>query len=217
LAELTPKPGGDEATLNSPYTVIIVKYITKQNHISQQMNIPYLLLIAGTGNKSGKTSMACRIIKQLSNLDITAIKITPHFHETTTGLISRMERKGYAIYEETSMVTPKDTSRMLQSGAHKVYFAKVWDEQLPEVFDKIMEYIPSDSPVICESPALRNFIEPGLFIIMTSDTVNNSKNISHLLSLPHVMFKLEEMENIESVPISFKEGRWLYEGAGSQK
>ena len=45
------------------------------------------LLIAGTGTKSGKTSMACRIIRQFPELKITAIKITPHFHETTTGLL----------------------------------------------------------------------------------------------------------------------------------
>lgn len=173
------------------------------------MIIPNLLLIAGTGNKSGKTTMICKIIEQFSKLDITAVKITPHFHETTTGLISRMEDKGYAIYEETNMDTLKDTSRMLRSGARKVYFAKVWDDKLPEVFNKIMKYIPSNSPVICESPALRNFIEPGVFIIMTSNTVTNSKNISHFLSLPHVMFKLEELVSIDSLPIRFVGGKWF--------
>ena len=66
------------------------------------MKIPNLLLIAGTGTKSGKTSLACKIIEQFKNLNITAIKISPHFHETTDGLISISEGEGYAIYEETS-------------------------------------------------------------------------------------------------------------------
>ena len=84
------------------------------------MIFPNLLLIAGTGTRSGKTSMACKIIEQFPDLEITAIKISPHFHETTTGLISKSEKKGYSIYEETNRGTLKDTSRMLHSGAHKL-------------------------------------------------------------------------------------------------
>jgi hypothetical protein len=172
------------------------------------MLIPNLLLIAGTGTKSGKTSLACKIIKQYSNLNITAIKISPHFHETTEGLISKAENKGYAIYEETNSETSKDTSRMLDAGASKVYFAKVWDDRLFYVFKKIMENIPAGVPVICESPALRNFVEPGVFIIMTSDSINKHKNIKHLQALPHVMYKLENLEEIDSLPFSFEDGRW---------
>jgi uridine kinase len=99
------------------------------------MNIPNLLLIAGTGTESGKTSMACRIIEQFYELNITAIKISPHFHEATPGLKTLYEEKGYSIYEETNRDTIKDTSRMLRSGAAKVYFAKVLDDRLRFVFD----------------------------------------------------------------------------------
>ncbi len=52
----------------------------------QHMTIPNLLIIAGTGNKSGKTTFACRLIEQFRSLDIISMKITPHFHETTAGL-----------------------------------------------------------------------------------------------------------------------------------
>jgi hypothetical protein len=142
--------------------------------------IPNLLLIAGTGTKSGKTSMVCKIINQFPNLNITAVKISPHFHETTAGLITITEKKGYSIYEETNRDTIKDTSRMLKAGAYKVFFAKVWDDQVLDVFNEIMESIPANTPVICESPALRNFIEPGVFVIMTSDTINKHKDINHL-------------------------------------
>ena len=174
------------------------------------MIIPNLLLIAGTGTKSGKTSMACRIIEQFTSHNIVAIKISPHFHETTPELISIAETKGYAIYEETDRESNKDTSRMLAAGATRVYFAKVWDDQLSEVFNMIMKEVPAGSPVICESPALRNFVEPGIFIVMESFSVNKYKDINHLKSLPHVMFKLEELENIDTLPIRFEEGRWYY-------
>jgi len=172
------------------------------------MIIPNLLLIAGTGTKSGKTSLACRIIEQFKSLNITTIKISPHFHETTPGLKTIREETGYAIYEETDRNTTKDTARMLRSGASKVYFAKVVDKRLKFVFDKIMDLIPEGTPIICESPALRNFIEPGLFIIMTSETTNKHKNINHLQQLPHVMLKLEELKSISEIPIGFKDGKW---------
>src|SRR5665647_1869117 len=109
-----------------------------------------LLLIAGTGTKSGKTSFACKVIDQFKSLNIYSIKITPHFHETTEGLILISENDGYSIYEETNRETDKDTSRMLNAGACKVYFAKVWDNKLAEVFGSIMKIIPPDVPVICE-------------------------------------------------------------------
>ena len=174
------------------------------------VTIKNLLLIAGTGTKSGKTTMACRIIEEFPELHITGIKITPHFHETTAGLLPIAEGKGYSIFEESDAGSFKDTSRMLKAGAHKVYFAKVWDDQLFEVFNEIMKLIPPATPVICESPALRNFVEPGVFILMTSDTINKQKDISHLQSLPHVMFQLEELEGIDLAQIGFEDGGWHF-------
>ena len=174
------------------------------------VTIKNLLIIAGTGTKSGKTSMACRIIQEFTELQIIGIKITPHFHETTAGLLPIAEDKGYSIYEESDAGSFKDTSRMLKAGAHKVYFSKVWDNQLFEVFTEIMKLIPPSTPVICESPALRNYAEPGVFIIMTSKTINKQKDISHLQKLPHVMFQLEDIDSINVLPLGFERGRWFY-------
>lgn len=172
--------------------------------------IPNLLLIAGTGTKSGKTTMICRIIEQFRNMNITAIKITPHFHETTPGLKIITEEPGFSLYEETNSNSSKDTSRMLHSGAFKVFYAKVLDDSIKSVFDKIIDLVPEGTPIICESPALRNFIEPGLFIIMTSDTIDKHKNINHLKELPHVLFKLEELRELDTIPIVFEEKRWSF-------
>ncbi len=174
------------------------------------MLIPNLLLIAGTGTKAGKTTMACRIISEHPELRITAIKITPHFHETTPGLVSLSEHEGYVIYEETDKANTKDTSRMLASGAERVIFAKVWDDKLENVFHEIMKLIPEWSPVICESPALRNFVEPGAFIIMTSDSVNKQKKLNNLQESNHLMLRLEELDDMELVPVRFDAGGWNY-------
>ena len=174
-----------------------------------KMKLPNLLLIAGTGTESGKTTLACRIIEQLSDLNITAIKITPHFHETTPGLEPIHEEPGYSIYEDTNTGSSKDTSRMLQAGASRVYYAKVLDNSLLVVFNKIKALIPEGTPIICESPALRYYVEPGLFLIISSQTTNKFKDISKLQALPHVMFKLEELDGMESIPIRFVDGKWI--------
>ncbi len=175
------------------------------------VKIQNLLLVAGTGTKSGKTSLACRIITQFRDLGITAVKITPHFHETTPGLLARYEEQGFAIYEETDMNSSKDTSRMLKAGARKVYFAKVLDDRLSEVFEKVMSLIPQGTPVICESPALRDYVEPGVFMIISSLTTNKQKDIKHLQKLPHVMFNLEELDSIGNIPVGFRDGVWFGE------
>jgi hypothetical protein len=170
--------------------------------------LPNLLLIAGTGTKAGKTTVACRIIELFPELQITAVKITPHFHETTPGLILLEEGDGYAVYEEKESSASKDTSRMLKAGAVKVYFAKVWDNKLADVFERILKLIPENVPIVCESPALRYFIEPGVFVIVSSDTVVKHKDISNLMVLPHVMIKLEDLPGMKSFPFGFRDGGW---------
>lgn len=172
------------------------------------MIIPNLLIIAGTGNKSGKTSMACRIIEKLSPLKPVGLKITPHFHETTKGLVTIVEEKGYSVFEETNQNTSKDTSRMLRSGAARVFYAKVNDDTLMDAFFEIMEHVPCNAPIICESPALRRYVEPGLFIIMISLLSDNQKNIKSLLDLPHVEFNLDYLAQNKDLPIVFNNGRW---------
>ncbi len=173
------------------------------------MKIPNLLIIAGTGNKSGKTSMACRILEQLRQFEIVSVKITPHFHETTPGLVLMAAKNGFSVYEETNRGTSKDTSRMLKAGASKVYFAKVTDYSLAEAFEEIMKHIPEGTPIICESPALRHYAEPGLFVIMTSSLKDNQKDIKSLLDLPHVEFNMDYLAGNQDMPISFSNGKWI--------
>jgi hypothetical protein len=171
--------------------------------------IPNLLIVAGTGTKTGKTTMACRIIGKFRKKEIIAVKISPHFHEKTEGLEEIETGEGFAIYSETDPGSGKDTSRMLRSGASKVYLATVWDSDLAEVFKRIISKIPRNIPVVCESPALRKYYEPGLFIVMTSDTSNKRQDLKHLLDLPHLSFKLEELDLVEDLPVNFINGKWI--------
>lgn len=177
-------------------------------HRSEMISYPNLLIIAATSGKSGKTTMACRIIEQFSNRDIIAIRVSPHFHEKTEGLLSVDTGEGYCVSLETNSGSAKDTSRMLRSGASKVYLVETMDDLLGDVFQKLMKGIPESTPVVCESPALRDHFEPGLFILMNSTKENKRQDLSHLRNLPHLEFNLDAMTGKEDLPIEFRDGRW---------
>jgi hypothetical protein len=171
--------------------------------------IPNLLIVSGTGSKSGKTTMVCRLIGQFRDLKPVAIKISPHFHEKTGGLLERASDTGYSIHAETDPDSGKDTSRMLKAGASEVFLLEVWNADVAKVFNELTRQIPAGTPIICESTSLRNHFEPGLFILMTAATENSRPDLEHLKELPHIGFRLEELASMDSVPVRFEEGVWV--------
>jgi hypothetical protein len=170
--------------------------------------IPNLLIVSGTGSKSGKTTMVCRLIGQFRDLKPVAIKISPHFHEKTGGLLERASDAGYTVHAETDPDSGKDTSRMLQAGAAEVFLVQVWNADVADVFSELIGKIPAGTPIICESPSLRNHFEPGVFVLMTGTKENNRPDLEHLVELPHLGFRLEELACMDSVPVRFEGGVW---------
>lgn len=177
--------------------------------MSERKKIPNLLLIAGEGTKSGKTTAACRIIELMPGTGITAVKITNHFHETTPGLVLLKDGEGYAIYRETDAGSDKDSSRMLKAGAENVYFIKAWDASIAFAFDILLGFLPAGTAVICESIALAGLVEPGVLVITSSDVINKRKDISHLWALPHVKIKYEKLALTKEMPFSFTGSEWV--------
>ena len=144
-----------------------------------RLKMDELLLIAGTGRNSGKTTMACAIIRNVSqHQPVLALKITPHFHGNNLSGKLLVNRKDLVILEETSTDTEKDSSRMLQSGAARVYFVMALDEQLREAITTIKNLNPENLPVVCESGGLIHFATPGLFLLMhrKDQTAHQTKN-----------------------------------------
>lgn len=172
------------------------------------MKVPNLLIIAGTGNKAGKTTLACRIIEKFRDRGVVAVKITPHFHENTPGLEPVIEKPGLSVYREKNRSTSKDTSRMLAAGAASAFFAKVTDDTLPEAFLEILKQMPEGAPVVCESPALRYYFDPGLFIVMKTLHADNQKDIGELLKFSHKEFTLNEISGNAELPVGFSYGTW---------
>lgn len=131
------------------------------------INWPNLFLVAGTGRNVGKTTFVCDIIKRISQQQaIIAIKITPHLHNDCNHCKTLYQSDNLIISEETSNNTGKDSTKMLKSGAEKVYYIQGADNVLDFVAAYLIDKIPGTQPIICESAGLVNFVKSGLFVVM---------------------------------------------------
>lgn len=148
------------------------------------IKLPQLLLIAGTGRDTGKTTLVCNIIRRFSPLQpLIAVKITPHFHKNIESGKVLIDTENLYIAEETDSSTGKDSSLMLKAGATHSYFVMTKDENLKEAFIKIRELIPANSLIVCESGGLRNHINPGLFFMMHRKKPEATKSSAEKLIL----------------------------------
>ena len=146
--------------------------------------IPQLLLIAGTGRNTGKTTFACNILRKFStNHKLIAVKITPHFHKNIQSGKVIIDRADLFIAEETDATNGKDSSLLLQAGARQSFFIMAKDEHLNTAFQEIKKIIPSGALMVCESGGLRHHVIPGLFFMMSKSEPGISKTTSEKLKL----------------------------------
>jgi hypothetical protein len=167
-----------------------------------------LLIVAGTGRKSGKTTLACNIIKQFSEAEPLALKISPHFHEASAGLEILKSDPDFNIYRELSERGDKDSSKMLISGASAAYYIQVYDNNAGRAFRWLIDYLNTTKPIVCESPALRRFVEPGVFIIADSDNIVNKKDLSDINVYADFVFNMGS--SYDKLHLSFDGTSWFF-------
>ena len=141
----------------------------------QMFHVPNMILIGATGRNTGKTEMACRLIKKfISSYTVIALKVTT-IKETDgkcprggegCGVCSALDGS-YLLTEEGTDNPKKDTGKMRAAGAHKVYWLRVKKECLMKGIETFLKLINNgpDKIIICESNSLRTVVEPGLFLI----------------------------------------------------
>jgi hypothetical protein len=183
--------------------------MSNKSFLNIKMKYNNLLIISGSGRNSGKTTFACKVIEKFRSLGIISIKISPHFHKPSEGPMKVISGPGFEIYTETSIISSKDSSRMLKSGAKKVFYIQAKEESIQIAFSEIYAGIQAGSPVICESPALINYIEPGLYVHMISPDNANPKTTFDLKRTADLEYKIDELTASE-LPIDFVGGKWKY-------
>lgn len=174
-------------------------------------NVPNLLLIAGTGRNVGKTTLACKIIQHFSrDIDITGIKISPHFYQYVGETNIIVNSKNYILMEEITPLNNKDSSRMLKAGASKVYYMQASDYHLKRAVKDILHITGNQKPVVCESGELINYLIPGIFLMLTHSDVSCKKRlINHHKILVDTWLNFDEEEfNFNIDRLSFSNYSW---------
>jgi len=133
-----------------------------------------MILLGAAGRNSGKTLLACNLIKRYGQqFPLIAVKVTTIHRKGETcprggegcGICASFEG-AYCILEEKNGDLQKDTSRLLASGAWKVYWLRAVKDHLEEGMEALLRLIPEGTAVVCESNSLRTFVEPGVFLII---------------------------------------------------
>lgn len=149
-----------------------------------KFQLPNLLLIAGNGRNVGKTTLACQIISKLSkNTELTAIKISSHFHSYSGEAIFEKENR-FVILEE-NQISAKDSSLMLQAGARRVFYIMAEQENLGEAMECLLPLL-GKNPVVCESGGLHQWVQPGLFLFV-NETGRELSKTEHLQHQPRIV------------------------------
>ncbi|MCF7791902.1 MAG: hypothetical protein K9L78_03815 [Victivallales bacterium] len=183
-----------------------------------------LLLIGAADRNVGKTELACSLIKKYKkDFNVIGIKITvikqadgkcPRGGEGC-GVCSSLKSE-YCITEELNKNKPKDTSKMLNSGAARVYWLRVLKEHLSLGVDKLFTQIEAENGkdlcYICESNSARHAVKPGLFIVMKrkgsgyiKDSCKSILNYADMI----VTFDASQKEYDISVDsLRFQNNRW---------
>ncbi|WP_340113969.1 hypothetical protein [Maribellus mangrovi] len=142
-----------------------------------KIKLSHFLLVSGNGRNVGKTTLACKIITQLSkSTPVSGIKISSHFHSYSEDEVVK-KSDSFVILEEKKH-NSKDSSLMLQAGAHRVYFVMAAKQNLEDALSQLLKLIPNEA-VVCESGGLHEHVSPGLFLFVNKK--NKAIEKVHLL------------------------------------
>jgi hypothetical protein len=160
-----------------------------------KISLNNLLLISGEGRNVGKTTLGCKIVKELSlRGNVTAVKISPHFHKLTNSLDIIQESSSLIITCEKDPFSKKDSSRYLNAGASEVYYIQCKEDALETLSKWMQQNFTDKIPVICEAGGLKNFINPGYSIYIKNGIGENNLD-SEKMEILHNHFQPDQMNS----------------------
>jgi len=129
------------------------------------LNMNNMIMIGAASKNAGKTEFACRLIEKFKDkYAVFGLKISTK-HDPAESK-HNLSGDAFLLTEETGEETGKDTSRMLEAGAKKVFWLRTAVDKLEPGFMEFRKYLSGNELIICESNSLRRVVEPGFFMIM---------------------------------------------------
>lgn len=177
-----------------PEIPLFVKYELGNFVLSMKQRWSNILLVAGSGQNSGKTTFICQLLGQLANFKPIAIKVSPHFYAPTSGLKALAEEPNFQLFEETDQTSRKDSSRYLQNGAHRSFYIQVKDSNLQAAFIALLPYLEANQPILIESAAMHHVIDAGLFAFILRESEDKKPSTEINKKIADVLFAFNGQE-----------------------
>ena len=162
--------------------------------------VPQMVMIGGNSRNSGKTTLACSIIKKLAEKhEVIGLKVTSvrPGEDDLHGNHDEEVAEDFTIYEEIKTDSFKDTSKMLMAGAAHVYYIRVTEKYYERAILHFLSKFINKQLIVCESRGLRGIISPGLFLMMIRLPVyGKAKDITEYIPMADKIFNFDEDSGI---------------------
>ena len=139
-----------------------------------RQRLPGWLIVGAAARNAGKTEFACALIKEFHRRHaVVGVKVT-----AITDGESKCPRGGegcgvcaafegdFHIVEETGEARGKDTARMLESGASRVFWIRCRRQRIHAALKALAPRLGPGVLVVAESNSLARAIEPDLFLMV---------------------------------------------------
>jgi molybdopterin-guanine dinucleotide biosynthesis protein len=157
---------------------------------------PKMIMLGAEGRNAGKTSLACALISRLkTKYPVYALKVTAV--ESAAGECPRggagcgsckLSGERFVLCEEFDKKSGKDTARLLDAGAEKVFWLRSLRSSLEEGFAEFLAKLPPEAFIICESNALREVVHPALFVMLKGESGSVKPSASRVAHLADIRF-----------------------------
>lgn len=177
---------------------------------------PGTLLLGATGRGAGKTELATRLIGRFAQSHpIEAAKVTAIGDDChcprgrPCGVCSSLEGP-FAISEERDPASEKDTSRLLRSGARRVFWLRARRRHLGEGFLALARQLDPAALLVCESTSLGALIKPDLFLLLNrQDNVVFKASAARVIDRADRIVQFDGQEfDLDLTALRISGGRW---------
>jgi len=180
---------------------------------------PDFVVIGSTGRNTGKTEFAGRLIAKYSGENtvygVKVVTIDPNEGNCPRGgkgcgVCTSLDGD-FEITEETELIPGKDTTRMLQAGAQKVFFLKVSIHSLQKGLQALLQVIPENVFTVCESNSIRKVLKPGLFLVIKNLNEEGIKeSCAEVINMADKVINFIDMNwNFTPDRVHIKNGAWI--------
>jgi len=183
-----------------------------------RVRLPGWILIGSTGRKSGKTEFACAIIQAFHRrFPIVGIKVTVITEgesacprgEQGCGVCSALEGD-FQISEERGEQPNKDTGRMLESGAIRVFWLRCRRQGMHDALHALISRLGCGVLVVAESNSLAQVAEPDLFFMVKNGHSSSIKSTAAAVMplAQRVVVSADRTFDLDPRQLTVVEGVW---------